>query len=180
MSVRACMGIRSGEDDKGTISVGGVTVHGSPDVRFNSFTDFESDICGILKLIVVTEVKQFEALRGDYNEGTFIASNISSRVLGQHGIELLMERSDSFFLPGIAGMICMGTKIVFTYLFIKESHYVKILEKGPDIDDTLKSTILYTRPYDYMDMRDRNEILESFFWFGFVQSSAYKAYMFEV
>lgn len=39
------------------------------------------------------------------------------------------------------------------------------------MDKTSKATISYTRPYDYMDARDRTEILEAFFWFGQVQSN---------
>lgn len=39
------------------------------------------------------------------------------------------------------------------------------------MDKTSKATISYTRPYDYMDGRDRTGILEAFFWFGQVQSN---------
>lgn len=48
-----------------------------------------------------------------------------------------------------------------------------ILEKGEAVD-TNKATISYTRPFDFMDAYDRHEILELFFWFGFVQSNAYR------
>ncbi|KAK3091208.1 hypothetical protein FSP39_017971 [Pinctada imbricata] len=50
-----------------------------------------------------------------------------------------------------------------------------IQKKGGTIDKSHKSHILYTRPYDFMDVSDRNEMLEFLFWLGYVQSSAYKA-----
>ena len=65
-----------------------------------------------LYLCLSLQMNQFGAWKGNYTKETFSASdNLASNVLGQHGLQLLMERSDSFFLPGIAGMICIGTKV---------------------------------------------------------------------
>lgn len=61
-------------------------------------------------------------------------------------------------------------QVIFTFLQISQSHYHLIRGKGK-VDKTSKATISYTRPYDYMDARDRTEILEVFFWFGQVQSN---------
>lgn len=61
-------------------------------------------------------------------------------------------------------------QIIFTYLDINQEHYEELLEKSKEINGTNKARISYTRPFDYMDIRDRHEILELFFWFGFVQS----------
>lgn len=61
-------------------------------------------------------------------------------------------------------------QVIFTFLQISQSHYHLIRGKGK-VDKTSKATISYTRPYDYMDARDRTEILEAFFWFGQVQSN---------
>lgn len=102
---------------------------------------------------------------------TFNFENLSKKVLGQHGIELLMERECSFFFPsGVVGLLCIGTKVIFTFLQISQAHYQLIRDKGK-VDKTSKAMISYTRPYDYMDATDRAEILESFFWFGYVQSN---------
>lgn len=61
-------------------------------------------------------------------------------------------------------------QIIFTYLDINQEHYEELLEKSKEINGKNKARISYTRPFDYMDIRDRHEILELFFWFGFVQS----------
>lgn len=42
-----------------------------------------------------------------------------------------------------------------------------IRDKGK-VDKISKAMILYIRSYDYMDVIDRVEILELFFWFGYV------------
>lgn len=42
---------------------------------------------------------------------TSILANLPQAVLGQHGIELLMEKKNSFFNSGVAGFICIGTKV---------------------------------------------------------------------
>lgn len=157
-----------------SICIKGVDVHGIPDVRFVTLpTTTPPSLGSFLQLIVVTEVKQYNAFRGSYSAETFTYKNVSQDVLGQHGIELLMERSSSFFRPNVVGFLCIGTKVIFTYLDIDQDHYEMILEKGEAVD-TNKATISYTRPFDFMDAYDRHEILELFFWFGFVQSNAYR------
>lgn len=147
------------------------TVRGTPDIRFMALPPSSSGRKN-LELIVVTEVKQYDAFKGDYGKGeNFSSENLSPNVLAQHGIQLLMERECSFFFPaGIVGILCIGTKVIFTFLQISQSHYHLIRGKGK-VDKTSKATISYTRPYDYMDARDRTEILEAFFWFGQVQSN---------
>lgn len=147
------------------------TVRGTPDIHFMVLPPSSFGRKN-LELIVVTEVKQYDAFKGDYVKGeNFSSESLSPNVLAQHGIQLLMERECSFFFPaGIVGILCIGTKVIFTFLQISQSHYHLIRGKGK-VDKTSKATISYTRPYDYMDARDRTEILEAFFWFGQVQSN---------
>ena len=59
------------------------------------------------------QVEQYDAFRDDYIKAeSFTYESVSKRVLGQHGIELLMERECSFFFPtGVVGMLCIGTKV---------------------------------------------------------------------
>lgn len=59
------------------------------------------------------QVEQYDAFRDDYIKAeSFTYENVSTRVLGQHGIALLMERECSFFFPtGVVGMLCIGTKV---------------------------------------------------------------------
>ncbi|KAK3107704.1 hypothetical protein FSP39_020465, partial [Pinctada imbricata] len=63
-------------------------------------------------------------------------------------------------------------QVVFTYLDISRDH-VSLIEKDR-LPKEMKSTILYTKPYDFMDAQDRKEILELLFWFGYLQSGSYK------
>ncbi|XP_061184490.1 uncharacterized protein LOC133192510 [Saccostrea echinata] len=142
-------------------------VRGSPEVRFKTFQD------KILKVFIVTEVEPYDAFEGSYKTETFTYKNMAKKILGQHGIELLMERKGSFFFPYVVGFLCIGTHVILTYLYIDEAHFHQIVEKGR-VNKSCKATISYTRPYDFMDTNDREEILESFFWFGFVQSNAYQ------
>ncbi|XP_061180070.1 uncharacterized protein LOC133188597 [Saccostrea echinata] len=144
-----------------------LVVRGIPGVRFNTFQD------KLLKVFIVTEVKLYDALEGNFNSETFTFRNVGKKVLGQHGIELLMERKGSFFFPYVVGILCIGTQVILTYLRIDEDHFHQIEEKG-EVNKTSNATISYTRPFDFMDTSDRQEILESFFWLGYVQSNAYQ------
>lgn len=155
-----------------SICIKGVDVRGTPAVRFVTLpTTTPPTVGSFLQLIVVTEVKQCSnAFRGSHNAETFTYKNVSEEALGQHGVQLLMERDSSFFRPNVVGILCTGTKVIFTYLDIDQEHYEKLQEKSEEVDCTNKATISYTRPFDYMDVRDRHQILELFFWFGFVQS----------
>ncbi|XP_011426920.3 uncharacterized protein [Magallana gigas] len=154
-----------------SICIRGVDVRGTPAVRFVTLpTTTPPTVGSFLQLIVVTEVKQCNAFKGSYYAETFTYKNVSEEALGQHGVQLLMERDSSFFRPNVVGILCIGTKIIFTYLDINQEHYEELLEKSKEINGTNKARISYTRPFDYMDIRDRHEILELFFWFGFVQS----------
>jgi hypothetical protein len=63
--------------------------------------------------------------------------------------------------------------MIFTLLQIDQGHYTEAVTKGK-VDKTHRAVISYTRPYDFMDVSDRQEILEPLFWFGFVQSNVDK------
>ncbi|KAK3099034.1 hypothetical protein FSP39_025452 [Pinctada imbricata] len=150
-----------------SIIIGDMNVTGIPDIRFLTFAD------KVLKLMIVTKVKQYDAIRGEYNPDTFTYHNVSRKVLGQHGIELLLEARDSYFFPYVVGVLCIGTKIIFTSMYIEMDIYNEIVEEGT-VQPPNKVNISYTRPYDYMDYSDRQALMEPMFWFGFVQSNAYK------
>ena len=65
-------------------------------------------------------------------------------------------------------------QIIFTYL---EADLDGVCMKWkPDISEP-QPVIHYTRPYDFIDASQRSEILDSLFWFGYVQSAAYKLWM---
>ncbi|KAK3105701.1 hypothetical protein FSP39_003813 [Pinctada imbricata] len=120
------------------------------------------------------QVKKYDALIGEYTADSFSYKNISNHVLGQHGIELIVERKESHLFPGVLGIICIGTQIIFTFLNITNDHYEEILDDA--VDRKHKASIMYTRPYDFMDEADRNELLEPFFWLGCIQTDRYSVY----
>ena len=62
-------------------------------------------------LIKMFQVKGYDAFRGVFTHDNFTHENLSEKVRGQHGIKLLLEVEDSFFLPGIVGVICIGTQV---------------------------------------------------------------------
>lgn len=45
----------------------------------------------------------------DYDE--FIKQQVAENALGQLGGELLLEKSKSVFKSGVAGVLCLGTKV---------------------------------------------------------------------
>lgn len=148
------------------------TIRGTPDVRFMTFPPSAS-FGGRKNLeLVVTEVEQYDAFKGNYVKAeNFNSESLSPNVLARHGIQLLMQRECSFFFPaGVVGILCTGTKVIFTFLQISQFHYQLIRDKGK-VGKTSRATISYTRPYDYMDASDRNQLVDAFFWFGQVQSN---------
>nr|XP_022311582.1 uncharacterized protein LOC111116851 isoform X1 [Crassostrea virginica] len=142
-------------------------VRGSPAVCFNTFVN------KCLTVFTVTQVKSYDAFRGSHSADTFTYKSIEKKVLGQHGIHLLMEREESLFFPYVVGVLCIGTHIILTTLCIEQDHIDQIEEKGW-VDKTCRASISYTRPFDFMDASDRRQLLECFFWFGYVQSNAYQ------
>lgn len=69
-------------------------------------------------LIVNFQVKQCNAFKGSYNAETFTYKNVSEEALGQHGVQLLMERDSSFFRPNVVGILCIGTKVSIMWIYI--------------------------------------------------------------
>ena len=44
----------------------------------------------------------------------FKMKQLNEAVLGHHGIQLLIERKNSFFETAVVGIICIGTKVMYT------------------------------------------------------------------
>ncbi|KAK3091797.1 hypothetical protein FSP39_022709 [Pinctada imbricata] len=162
---------RNGDSLMSTCKVKGKTVSGMPDVRFPCYQNGDEKT---IKIVTMAEVKHSDAWRG--NRDSFHIENLTDDVLGQHGAELLLEYYRSLFRPAVSGLICIGTKLIFTILEIDGMKYGQVQADNVEGMNS-KSTILYTKPYDYMDSRDRNDILNLFFWFGFVQHNAYKSFI---
>lgn len=110
-----------------------------------------------------------EEVAKDEKKEPFIFKNVRESSAYQHGAELLIEKENSVFQSGVAGIICIGTKVFFTYLKITEEHYSNIKENG-EAAETDAAKISYTKPFDFMHADDRKEILEPLFRLAILQS----------
>lgn len=163
-------------------------VKGYPDVRFISCSSegdcssLEGDCSsseGDCKTVAVTEVKKEDAFLTRNKKGgkpkdkkkknPLIYEDIPERVLGQHGIELLQERKRSFFQSGTLGIICIGTKVYFTFLDINDAKFAEIQKKGK-VKKAEKVNIVYTRGFDYMKAEERKELLVPLFKIALLQT----------
>ncbi|XP_061181239.1 uncharacterized protein LOC133189861 [Saccostrea echinata] len=156
-----------GDNRKAHISIGKQEVVSIPDLRF---IRYPKHTLGTL-LVMLTEVKVGGVGDEWRNElpDAFDIHMLSTHILGQHGGELLAERHYSFFTPGVLGVICLKTKLIITFMEMTEDHY-KCIEKGLSCDEK-RASISYTKPYDYWNAKDREEIYETLFWLGHLQSS---------
>lgn len=137
-------------------------VSGYPDVRFIAH---ESQ-----KTIAVIEIKNEEVFKmGRHEEIPAISTHIPESLLGQHGMELLLEKPDSSFAKGVAGIVCTGTKVVFTFLEIDDDEYRKLKQYGTPTQRG-RGKIYYTKHFDFMKTEDRNEIVIPLLKFAFLQS----------
>ncbi|XP_069130896.1 uncharacterized protein [Argopecten irradians] len=124
----------------------------------------------VTTMVMSSEVKEIGLSCS--GEKTFPTSVEDSKVLGQHGGQLLAEISQSVFGNKVLGSICMKTKIIFTLLDMKKDHIEQIKSSGNL--DTNRGIIYISRPYDFLKSDDRDKILELFALLGFVQSRAYQ------
>ena len=58
-------------------------------------------------------MKSYDAFRGSHSADTFTYESIEKKVLGRHGIHLLMEREESLFFPYVVGVLCIGTHVSY-------------------------------------------------------------------
>lgn len=58
---------------------------------------------------------------GRHEEIPAISTHIPESLLGQHGMELLLEKPDSSFAKGVAGIVCTGTKVSWKYIYYEKN-----------------------------------------------------------
>ncbi|XP_062614465.1 uncharacterized protein LOC134276201 [Saccostrea cucullata] len=150
---------RPGECNKRNQVVGGVPTSSVPDLRF-----FTNETCPLsLGVIGVAEVK----LRiMPFDSEFFSIENLPVDTLGQHAGELLLEYEYSIFEEAVFGILCFRTKVIFTFLKMRDEHFQKILHHKDQSDLGIRSVIYYTKPYDYLIEDQRENILEVLFWLG--------------
>ncbi|XP_069136070.1 uncharacterized protein [Argopecten irradians] len=139
-----------------------------PDVLFFNY----GSSIEVVTMVMSSEVKQIGFSLCE--EKPFTTSAQDSKVLGQHGGQLLAEIPNSIFTHQVLGSICLKTKIIFTFLDIKEDHFDRIKTSKSLEGD--RATIYFSKPYDFLIAEERDEILDIFALLGFVQSDAYKLF----
>ncbi|KAK3105948.1 hypothetical protein FSP39_009328 [Pinctada imbricata] len=151
-----------GEIHTGSLRMKGQEINAVPDVRFTQNLHGQP-----LQIQVVTMA---EMKKHDVNE----PGPPPSKLLSQHAAKLLIEMTSSYFMPAVLGIVCIGTKITFTFLEMDIDVFCKQLLHKTERGHKLHPVIQHTKAYDYMDVDDRTEILEFLFWLGYVQSMGYE------
>lgn len=155
----------NGHTFKVSLKIADDTVNGFPDARFVASSS--------QKTVALTEVKIENVFKiGKKGNATSISKKLPPTVLGQHGVELLMENDNSIFESGVAGLICIGTKVIFTFLDITDDHINDIIEHGKTASTRRRATIFYTNHFDFMKVDDRNIMLKLLLKFAAVQSES--------
>lgn len=124
----------------------------------------------IPKLILVTEVKR-DGLVRQWSPGiAFKIEHLLSNVKGQHGLELLLEiERRSLFEREVFGCICVKTYIIITRLKLTKNDLANLRENGNIPGNGAKIT--YSKPYDFLEKKHREKILDFFILIGCVQSN---------
>nr|XP_022296588.1 uncharacterized protein LOC111106270 isoform X2 [Crassostrea virginica] len=93
-------------------------------------------------------------------------------VLAQHGGELLLEVQESVLFPRVLGMICWQSSVMLTYLDLNRKHLEEIIKGEESSLKKERSMIYYTKSFDYLVKEQRDELLETLFWLGYIQTMA--------
>ncbi|XP_056004819.1 uncharacterized protein LOC125657801 isoform X2 [Ostrea edulis] len=122
------------------------------------------------KLVMMCEVKRKEPFkRGRQNKSIWIEKKIDSNAMGQIGMELLSESTGSFFSPGVAGIACLRSEIMFLFLDISEDHIQALKEDDASLDGKY-AKIYYTETYDILKPDDRIKFMDILLYFAAIQS----------
>ncbi|VDI09824.1 Hypothetical predicted protein [Mytilus galloprovincialis] len=100
-----------------------------------------------------------------------IYSKIPQNVLGQHGVELLINhpyyrkelnltKHELHYMNYLPGMIVIGTEVLFTLLKIDDFHVADLKKNG--FSEKRKATIYYSEPKDLLKKIDRDLLFDSF------------------
>lgn len=100
-----------------------------------------------------------------------IYQDVPPRFLGQHGGDLLIHKdiyggnlSKGRMFRYLPGMICIGTRVIFTLLKIAGTHLREIMTMSQfdTIKTSSKATIYYSEPKDLLKKEDRDILVETF------------------
>ena len=77
-------------------------------------------------------MKSYDAFRGSHGADTFTYKSIEKKVLGRHGIHLLMEREESLFFPYVVGVLCIGTHVSYEATLFNSGFFNKWFAFGEE------------------------------------------------
>ena len=77
-------------------------------------------------------MKSYDAFRGSHSADTFTYKSIEKKVLGRHGIHLLMEREESLFFPYVVGVLCIGTHVSYEATLFNSGFFNKWFAFGEE------------------------------------------------
>ncbi|XP_061192102.1 uncharacterized protein LOC133200294 [Saccostrea echinata] len=150
----------------------GVVTTSVPDLRYRLQGECHSGFKSNSSLLTVTvgEVKRWslsheEKTTADFNirKLKFTGQSVES-LLGRHGGELLVEWKKSALQDTNLGIICIKNMIIFTCLKLDREH-LSNLAHGHSVENE-RSVIRYSKPYNFLVRKDREEIMDTMFHLG--------------
>ncbi|CAC5405086.1 unnamed protein product [Mytilus coruscus] len=166
--------MKPGDCCESSIEINGEMLVYGADIKYERLQSTKSFLNVYVNKINKDNKKLYENI--DEGKENRVIDSLSDDLLEKVAKELLFESHNSCFCPGVIGIFCCGTKIIFLYCEITPSHWKSAVEKKNPSGDGYHSTIHFTKAYDYMSAEDRNEIIPYLFWLGYVQSSKYKIF----
>ncbi|XP_063396896.1 uncharacterized protein LOC134681275 isoform X2 [Mytilus trossulus] len=174
-----------GSAKKCSMKIDNVNVKSSSDVvlvpmkyRLNAFDKETASIVTFAEVEMVQGLQNKRETRStpaggesDVKPEPSIYQDVPPRFLGQHGGDLLIHKdiyggnlSKGRMFRYLPGMICIGTRVIFTLLKIAGTHLREIMtmSKCDTIKTSSKATIYYSEPKDLLKKEDRDILVESF------------------
>ncbi|XP_062608253.1 uncharacterized protein LOC134270094 [Saccostrea cucullata] len=153
------------------MTLDGVDTTSVPDLRYKlqgECAHFKTNPS--LMTATVGEVKKWTLAQDEKTTTGFNIRNMKfsgqsvESLLGRHGGELLLEWKKSALQDTNLGIICVKNMIIFTCLKLDREHLSNLAHGHPMEDE--KSIIHYSRPYNYLVRKDREEIMDTMFHLG--------------
>ncbi|VDI70143.1 Hypothetical predicted protein [Mytilus galloprovincialis] len=174
-----------GSAKKCSMKIHNVNVKSSSDVvlvpmmyRLNAFDKETACIVTFAEVEIVQGLQKTRETRSTPDGGASdvkpepsIYQDVPPKFLGQHGGDLLIHKdiyggnlSKGRMFRYLPGMICIGTRVIFTLLKIAGTHLREIMtmSKYDTIKTSSKATIYYSEPKDLLKKEDRDILVESF------------------
>ncbi|XP_061179274.1 uncharacterized protein LOC133187898 isoform X3 [Saccostrea echinata] len=98
-----------------------------------------------------------------------VCQHLDDGLIGQHGGELLFHFPETIKKEKIFGLIVQETQVTFTMLEMRMEQYNDIVEGKIKHKSEDRPNFKISRPYDYLNMEDREFIIEAFIKLAMMQ-----------